>query len=374
MDSTAEMGAAIIEAGAGGDLNQLRVITNKFDVLHHVVEIGNFEICKFLTGYSSGKSCQRGTCQNCGVSHQTGIPNIEGFTPLHYAVLKDNMEVMELLKIKGARVEAASADGTPLQIAVSRGNVQAVKYLLSHGADPDLFCAAVDTPLVCAVKSRSFECLKLLLAANANPNLYFSLSPLASAAKEGDTKCLKCLLKAKAGPNSDTYFHDLFKPIEDAAMVHNRAAVEILFPVTKRLAIYPNWTVDGIIEYIHSQEFKTLREQKMTMRLTELGIGGMHGASNKQYSRAILLYRKASLLDPSNPTWISKRSLLPPVSHPHYGGDIANEIFRKFFIAGLAFSLDPYNEAIFRAFRLTLFDYFASFSQMSGPGVILSFS
>ena len=41
-------------------------------------------------------------------------------------------------------------------------------------------------------------------------------------------------------------------------MVDNRAAVEILFPVTKRLAVYPNWTVDGIIEYIHSGEFETL--------------------------------------------------------------------------------------------------------------------
>ena len=41
-------------------------------------------------------------------------------------------------------------------------------------------------------------------------------------------------------------------------MVHNRAAVEILFPVTARLPHYPNWTVDGIIEYTHSEEFKTM--------------------------------------------------------------------------------------------------------------------
>ena len=40
-------------------------------------------------------------------------------------------------------------------------------------------------------------------------------------------------------------------------MVYNRAAMEILFPVTERLAHYPKWTVDGIIEYTHSEEFKT---------------------------------------------------------------------------------------------------------------------
>ncbi|XP_047958960.1 ankyrin-1-like isoform X2 [Salvia hispanica] len=384
------------------------------NVLHHAVEIGHFEICKFLIktvkvyidaltykGASPLSEAVKGEHvkivkflinQGADIS----LSDVEGFTPLHYAVLKDNMEVMKLLK--GAWVEAVSAGGTPLQIAVSRGNVQAVKCLLSHGADPSGYCAAVDTPLTCAVKSRSFECLKLLLAAKANPNSYFSLSPLASAAKEGDTKYLECLLKAKADPNSIP--RDFYKPIEDAAMVHNRTAVEILFPVTKRLEIYPNWTVNGIIESFHSEEFKTLREQKRTTYLTELEAQGMQDTSYKQYRHASLVYRMASLLDPANPTWISKRSLLLaradesifalldaqeyirlkpdfPVSHPQHTGDIAaaaNQIFKKFLMAGLAFSLDPYNEAMFPEFRVAMFDYFASFSQMSSPDVILSFS
>ena len=50
---------------------------------------------------------------------------------------------------------------------------------------------------------------------------------------------------------------DFTKPIQDAAMVRNRAAVEILFPLAEQIALYPNWTVDGIIEYTHSEEFKT---------------------------------------------------------------------------------------------------------------------
>ncbi|KAL1568722.1 ankyrin-1-like [Salvia divinorum] len=438
MGSLSEIGASIIEAGASGDLKQLKVITNKVDdigeyrkicdeysdfttgrnVLHHVVEIGHFEICKFLIKtvkvYIDSLNYKGDTPLAEAVKGEhvkiveflikrgakISLPNIEGFTSLHYAVLKDNMELMELLLIKDAPVDVDSVDGTPLQIAVSRGNVQAVKYILSHGAWPSLFCAFADTPLVCAVKSRSFDCLELLLAAGAEPNLFFSgISPLGCAAKEGDTKFLKRLLKAKADPNSD-----LFIPIEDAAMVHNRAAVEILFPVTKRLAVYPNWSVDGIIEYIHSEEFKTLREQKLTNRLTELDFGGMRDASNKEYTLAILLYRMASLLDPSNPKWISKRSLWEaralnntdtcmialldaqecirlkpdyPVPHPDHGGDIAvaaNELFKKFLMAGLVFSLDPYNEEIIRAFRLTLFNFFAWLSQMSSPDVILSFS
>ncbi|XP_047958963.1 ankyrin-1-like isoform X5 [Salvia hispanica] len=342
MGSISEIGAAIIEAAASGDLNQLRAIRNKADdiseyqkicdeysdfttgrnVLHHAVEIGHFEICKFLIktvkvyidaltykGASPLSEAVKGEHvkivkflinQGADIS----LSDVEGFTPLHYAVLKDNMEVMKLLK--GAWVEAVSAGGTPLQIAVSRGNVQAVKCLLSHGADPSGYCAAVDTPLTCAVKSRSFECLKLLLA----------------------------------------------------------------------------------------------REQKRTTYLTELEAQGMQDTSYKQYRHASLVYRMASLLDPANPTWISKRSLLLaradesifalldaqeyirlkpdfPVSHPQHTGDIAaaaNQIFKKFLMAGLAFSLDPYNEAMFPEFRVAMFDYFASFSQMSSPDVILSFS
>ena len=142
------------------------------------------------------------------------------------------------------------------------------------------------------------------LQVGADPNLYCGgSSPLTSAAKEGDTKFLKRLLEAGSDPNSLVIFsvslylpvissdiliwnqlilvsfhdskninlvrsvlisrfvliwQDIFKPIEEAAIVHNRAAVEILFPVTERIAHYPNWTVDGIIEYIDSEDFRTM--------------------------------------------------------------------------------------------------------------------
>ncbi|KAL1568716.1 poly [ADP-ribose] polymerase tankyrase-1-like isoform X2 [Salvia divinorum] len=432
MGSTSEIGAAIIEAGASEDLNKLKAIRKKVDdewefrkicdeysdfstgrnVLHRAVEIGHFEICKFLINnvkvYIDALTYKKDTplaeaakgghvkIAEFLIKHGAviSLTNTEGFTALHYALLKDNKEIVELLLVEGALLEVDSADGTPLQIAVSRGNVEAVRALLFLGADTSFYFEVSDTPLVCAVKSRSFECLNLLLEADADANLYCGgSSPLASAAKEGDTKFLKCLLKAGADPNS----LDIFKPIEEAAMVHNRAAVEILFPVTERIAHYPNWTVDGIIEYIHSEDFRTMSEEKLTMELTELKLGGMHDASSKEYYQAILKYKMASHLDPSNLTFISKRSLWEahlglgsyavidalkwirlrpdlPVPVPHHGGDIAaaaNEIFKKFLMAGLAFSLDPYNDETCRAFGFALFDYFALSCQIRSPFEIL---
>ncbi|XP_047968382.1 poly [ADP-ribose] polymerase tankyrase-1-like isoform X2 [Salvia hispanica] len=430
MGSTSEI--AIIEAAAYGHLNQLKAIRKKVDdewefrkicdeysdfstgrnVLHHAAEIGHFEICKFLINnvkvYTDALTYKRVTplaeaakrghvkIVELLIKHGADIslPNIAGVSPLHHALLKDNMELVDMLLVGGALVEVDSSHGTPLQIAISRGNVEAVRVLLFLSADPNFYLEVLDTPLVCAVKSRSsraFECLNMLLEVGADPNLYCGgSSPLTSAAKEGDTKFLKRLLEAGSDPNS----LDIFKPIEEAAIVHNRAAVEILFPVTERIAHYPNWTVDGIIEYIDSEDFRTMSVEKLTMGLTELKLGGMHDASNKEYEQAMMKYKMASHLDPSNPTLISKRSLWeahlglgnyavidalkwfrlkPDLTDPIHlnNAAAANEIFKKFLLAGLAFSLDPHdNEACF-ALGFTMFDCFALLCQMSSPHEIM---
>ncbi|XP_047965385.1 ankyrin-1-like isoform X2 [Salvia hispanica] len=414
MASNSENGSAIFQAVANGDLKQLRAIRKKVDdgwefrqicdeycdfstgqtVLHHAAGIGHLKICRFLIEdvkvHIDASTYKRDTplVEAVKGGHvkiveflikqgaKISLANVEGFTPLHFAVLNNKMELVELLLIEGAVVDADSVDGTPLQIAVSRGNVEAAKGLLSRGANPAYYYAVADTPLVCAVKSCSFECLNLLLEAGANPNLYYTgFSPLASAAKEGDKKFLKCLLEAKADPNA--FQSDIIKPIEDAAMVLNRAAVDILFPVTARLPHYPNWTVDGIIEYTHSEEYKKMSEEKLTKRLSAIDFRGLLDAGNKNYYRTIFHYRMASHLDPSNATWVSARSMWEARTHksinalldaqqcfrlkpdcpvPYHRGDdaaAANEIFKKFLKAGLAFSLDPYKRKKCHAFRVT---------------------
>ncbi|XP_047953207.1 26S proteasome non-ATPase regulatory subunit 10-like [Salvia hispanica] len=161
-------GALVIEAGASGNLNRLKAIRKKVKdereflkicdecsefstgrtVLHHAAAIGHYEICKFLIH---------------NVKVYVNPMDYKSLTPLHLAVLKGNRELIELLLVKRAHIEAESLDGTPLQVAVSCGNAEAVKCLLSHGANPNRFYEVVDCPLVCAVKSRSFECMNLLL-------------------------------------------------------------------------------------------------------------------------------------------------------------------------------------------------------------------
>lgn len=43
------------------------------------------------------------------------------------------------------------------------------------------------------------------------------------------------------------------KPIQVAAMRGNRNAVEILFPLTSKVETVPTWSIDGILEYVQSE-------------------------------------------------------------------------------------------------------------------------
>lgn len=47
-------------------------------------------------------------------------------------------------------------------------------------------------------------------------------------------------------------FQDGTKPIQVAAARGNREAVEILFPLTSQIQNVPEWTIDGILEFMQS--------------------------------------------------------------------------------------------------------------------------
>ncbi|KAL1547158.1 ankyrin repeat domain-containing protein 17-like isoform X2 [Salvia divinorum] len=268
------------------------------NALHHAAHLGHFDVCKFLIQtvhvYIDSLTHNMDTPlleaakeghvkiveylirQGAGVREA----NLEGATALHYAILTGNKELMELVVAKGIRVDSDSRDGTPLQMAAYRGDVGVVKFLLSRDAKPDLCFLVPESPLVCAVASRSFECLELLLKAKANPNKYFSgFGPLSYAAREVDTRFLKALLEADADPNEPNIQQQLsgwghVKVIEAAALSNNLKALEILLPVTTVMKHYPEWTVDGVMEYCHSEPAQAEREDDREACLVALHKNG----------------------------------------------------------------------------------------------------
>lgn len=75
--------------------------------------------------------------------------NKPGWTPLHYAASRSQLEMMRLLLEESAYIDAASPNGTtPLMMAARYGSPEAVKLLLEEGADPmlknDLGMTAID--------------------------------------------------------------------------------------------------------------------------------------------------------------------------------------------------------------------------------------
>lgn len=91
-----------------------------------------------------------------------------GWTPLHYCSWEGRVAVCQYLLEEGARVDAASANGTtPLMMAARQGQSDTVKLLLAKGAKADLRNQAGATALTWALKTGHMETAELLRKAGA---------------------------------------------------------------------------------------------------------------------------------------------------------------------------------------------------------------
>ncbi|KAL1547139.1 ankyrin-1-like [Salvia divinorum] len=434
--SPTEVGAGILKAAANGDMKTLNVIRKKYGrtinlkhvcdlyndfdtgrrALHHAAEKGNLEICKFLLerfgvfidiqSYSGDTpliEAARAAHFNVVeflISHkaQLAASNKRGFTALHYAVKKDNRDLMELLLTNGAPTEKDSVDGTPLQIAASRGQLKSIKLLLKFGAEPDSNISSdQDSPLISAIKARSYECVKRLLKAKADPDKFIcGLTPLAHAAKMQDTKYLECLIGA--GANTDKQCTGRTRAIEEAAMIENQKAVSILLPLTPKIPVYQTWTVDGVMKYHRSGAAKSKREQYKQRYLGILEGLGRSSTEKGDFTDALKWYNEAIFLEPDNVRWLSMRSLSYanmgngvlaardalesirrnpqkcPCQKPHYAvGDhgLAWQLFKRYHMASMDFILSPDIKKNKEAYRVALFEYFSWLYLTSCPGEIM---
>ena len=93
----------------------------------------------------------------------------DGMTALHWAAMKNDAELAQMLVYAGANVKATTRLGgnTPLVIAARNGNAPVVEVLLKAGADAKGATSTGTTPLMLAAASGSVEAVKALLAAGA---------------------------------------------------------------------------------------------------------------------------------------------------------------------------------------------------------------
>ncbi|RZI47293.1 ankyrin repeat domain-containing protein [Rickettsiales endosymbiont of Peranema trichophorum] len=138
----------------GGDVNFRGILGET--ALHKASDIGDLEMCQLLLAH-----------------HDVQISAFDhvGYTPLHNAVYRGALDIIEVLIKHRANVNLMSENsGAPLHIAV-QGDSDTTLLLLEAGADVNILNCAELPPLDIAIEHRHKENCILLLQYGADPNL-----------------------------------------------------------------------------------------------------------------------------------------------------------------------------------------------------------
>lgn len=121
------------------------------------------------------------------------LVGIDGFSPLHYAVLNNQNDLISHLLIKGADFEQQSPLGTPLKIALLHYNMEAAYLLILNGADVSEW---LNETLFLAILKNNIDMVKLLLSKGADPYYnYLDVSCYMLALKNNHLEILDILEK-----------------------------------------------------------------------------------------------------------------------------------------------------------------------------------
>ncbi len=133
----------------------------------------------------------------------------DGMTALHWAAMKNDAELAQMLVYAGANVRATTRLGsnTPLVIASRNGNAPVVQVLLKAGADAVAATSTGTTPLMLAAASGNADAVKALLAAGSDLEAKESSmqqTPLMFAAAFSRVEVMKVLVAAGANVKATT--------------------------------------------------------------------------------------------------------------------------------------------------------------------------
>ncbi len=132
----------------------------------------------------------------------------DGSTALHWAVRRDDLDIVEMLLRGGANGKAANRYGvTPLSLACTNGNAAIIEALLKAGADPNSALPGGETALMTASRTGKVAAVKALLAHGADINYKESQrgqTALMWAAADGNTAVVEELVERGADMHAAT--------------------------------------------------------------------------------------------------------------------------------------------------------------------------
>ncbi len=137
----------------------------------------------------------------------------DGLTALHWAAMRDDTEIAELLLYAGASVRPLTRVGgyTPLHLAAREGHAGVVSVLLEAGADANEWTTTGVTAAHFAALANSSATLRALAAAGADlnaPDGFQLRTPLIFASGRNATDAVGTLLELGADPGLQTDLKD----------------------------------------------------------------------------------------------------------------------------------------------------------------------
>jgi ankyrin repeat protein len=167
----------LVRAGAG---LEVRTISKGIAPLYYASRFNHFQVAQALI--------------KAGANVQAG--DHDGVQPIHGASIfnnGDSSKVFGLLLKHGANIHVrAQEGGTPLQYALSRGTIDAVRFLLQNGADPDSRHITGTPALFQAVDASRHTIVDLLLENGADIGVvHRGASVLHELAVYGDAEMMR---------------------------------------------------------------------------------------------------------------------------------------------------------------------------------------
>lgn len=155
----------------------------------------------------AAKSGDRSTALALIAAHaDVNAPEVDGTTPLHWAVHRDDVELVQRLIKAGARAEAKNNYGvTALAEAAVVGDTKVIKLLVEAGANVNSTNGDGQTALMVLSRTSNVEAAEFLLAHGAQVNAaenWRGQTALMWAAAEGQTAMVKELIKHGADLNA----------------------------------------------------------------------------------------------------------------------------------------------------------------------------
>jgi ankyrin repeat protein len=187
--------------------------------LHHAAGFGTVAIMKMLIDHGAdvnAKNDRNSTPLHWAVADEAktrllldsganiNARQADGRTPLYNMIgMENHNAVARLLLDRGADPNIPTANGnTNLMVAAGRGDVEALKLLIAHGAKVDARNGAGGTALINSALGRN-EAVRLLLAQGADVNAATKrkVTALSNAAMQGSEEIVRLLLDRGAKVN-----------------------------------------------------------------------------------------------------------------------------------------------------------------------------